>query len=392
MTRVAIVGGGPAGSSFALRLLEAGVSPGDITIFDRANFPRPKLCGGALTARGGEELAALGVEPCATTRTLEFRSALGRFRVRERGPQWLFDRAELDNRLLRRCQDEGIRVREGCAIQRIEGGPPWRLVWNGGSESADWLVGADGARGVVGRALGLGDTRVGRLVEAYYEGGPLRRDVLYFDFDPILDGIPGYAWIFPTPDSDRWKIGVMDGRGMAPGRDLRVWTDAFAERNGFRRVDAKIAGWPERYFSPSTVAHRKGVLLTGEAWGIDPLLGEGIAPALEMSRYAAPRLKRALKSQVIPNYEADFLRDPAGRNLRFQYRLANLLYGPSHRRWMRVFFGHRHMKALAARGTEAYGRLEHHTWKLAGSYLLQTLRDGLPSNAPILRSEGRFSA
>lgn len=47
--KVAILGGGPAGSALALNLVRLGVDPGDLVILDKARFPRPKLCGGALT-------------------------------------------------------------------------------------------------------------------------------------------------------------------------------------------------------------------------------------------------------------------------------------------------------------------------------------------------------
>ena len=43
---VLIVGGGPAGSSCAWKLRQAGL---DVTVMDRAMFPRNKVCGGWIT-------------------------------------------------------------------------------------------------------------------------------------------------------------------------------------------------------------------------------------------------------------------------------------------------------------------------------------------------------
>ncbi len=392
--KVGIVGGGPAGSATALNLLREGVDPSDISIFDRARFPRPKLCGGALTWRGTEALnELLGKQPelGSDTRSLEFRCSLGAFPVQERGGQWLYDRAHLDNLLLQRCIDAGVEVRQETRVKGVDDNA---IVTAQGSHAYDWIVGADGARGVVARSLGWKGGIVGRLVEAVYrtDGSRHERDRLYFDFDPIIDGIPGYAWIFPYPkpgESDLWKIGIMDGRGVTAGSELREWTDRYAERNGFYRVDAKIAGWPEHYYEPSTRAHRPGLVLVGEAWGIDPLLGEGIAPVLYMARYAATRLKAALDAgtSTIPRYEKGFRQTDEGRNLNFQRHLANLLYGKGAHRWLRVLFGHEYMKELAASGEEAYGRLQQHTWKLVRSYAAQALRRGFPSNAPIQHEE-----
>lgn len=408
MTKIAIVGGGPGGSSFALFALRAGVAPEDLVILDKATFPRPKLCGGALTYRGTEALGELLGRPTdgGESLGLEFRSILGKFPVFERGVQWVYDRSHLDHALLRACMDAGVEVRQGTSVRDVEPVPSGWRVRHGRdvAEIFDWVVGADGARGVVGRSVGLRHGVVGRLVEAVFETDSDELDprVLYFDFDPIADGIPGYAWLFqyPKPGSayakntlpsapasaGPWKLGIMDGRGVTPGSVLREWTERFAARHGFRLVDTKLQGWPEHYYSPHTEAHRPGLVLTGEAWGIDPLLGEGIAPSIEISRYAARRVKEALDAGTtrIAHYERDFVRTTEeGENLKFQWRLAELLYGSQGRRWMRVLFDHAYMQQVAAAGTERYGRLAGLQWKLGARYALQVLRRGLPSNAPL---------
>ena len=396
MPRIAVVGGGPAGTSFVLHALRAGVDPDDLVLIDRARFPRPKLCGGALTWRGTElvreivpELAPREGARMETTH-LRFSSTHGDFEVREGGRQWLYDRAHLDDQLLSAVQAAGVTIRQGTAVKGVEPGAESVRLRTREAESFDWVVGADGARGVVARSVELPRGIVGRLVEAVYEpvgGTEPDPGELLFDFDPIVDGIPGYAWVFPYPKPEQtgepdtgtrsglYKLGIMDGRGVTTGQRLREWTEAFAERQGFRRVDPKLAGWPEHYWSHRTRAHLPGVILTGEAWGIDPLLGEGIAPAIELSRYAAGRLKEALDrgERTIREYEKGFRRTEPGKNLRFQQRLADLLYGKRPERWLKVLFTHRKMLELAAAGTEAYGRLEKHTWPLARGYAWQVL-------------------
>jgi flavin-dependent dehydrogenase len=392
----AIVGAGPAGTATALNLLRLGVSADDIVILDKATFPRPKLCGGGITHRGTALLQGLVPEyftsdvPPGGIRTLglDFSSRAGRFPVQEAGPQWLYDRADLDHALLRAVTEKGVRVLQGTALTKLDSSTKdWTLHLRGEGDTelkSRWVIGADGAHGAVSRYAGIPRGRLGRLVEAYYEATPravTTPDRLLFDFDPVFDGIPGYAWIFPYPNSGHYKIGVMDGRGVISGEKLRTWTDAFAARHGYRRVDAKIAGWPEHFYAPSNQAHIEGLVLVGEAWGIDPLLGEGIAPSLEMAEYAAQRLVDA-SSRTIRGYERDFRRTEPGRNLLFQHYLANLLYGPSPTRWMRVLFSHAYMRQLAGRGTESYGKLARHLPSLVGSYALQCLKEGLPSARP----------
>lgn len=392
--RVAIVGAGPGGSSFAITLVKSGIDPRDIVILDKATFPRPKLCGGGITHRGTsllEELLEEKPSESGETVGLEFRSRLGRFDVRERGRQWVIDRGVLDAKLLDKARALGVEVREGVRITAVRPAPSGHSIeWNGGRETFPWVVGADGATSFVRREAGLPGGRVGRLLEAVFE--PVSADVdpsvLYFDFDPVLDGIPGYAWIFPYPKPGSrglYKLGIMDGRGVASGEQLRDWTLDFAERHGFRLLDGKLQGWPEHYYAFSAKSQRPGLLLTGEAFGIDPLLGEGITPAIEISRYAATRLARALRngSESIPFYELGYLLSAEGRNLLYQGMLADRLYGAHPYRWMRVLFQNRSIADLAGSGNVMYGRMTGRTASLGWAFFAEMLRAGYPSNEPV---------
>ena len=59
---VAIVGGGPAGTSTALHLARVeGIAPARIAIFDKATHPREKPCAGAVSGWGLDALAEIGV-------------------------------------------------------------------------------------------------------------------------------------------------------------------------------------------------------------------------------------------------------------------------------------------------------------------------------------------
>jgi flavin-dependent dehydrogenase len=402
MPRIAIIGGGPAGSSFALSLVRLGVDPKDLVILDKAVFPRPKLCGGGVTWRGtGLIEDVLGAKPKdgGHTRGLEFGSSLGGFHVREVGPQWVFDRAVLDEQLLRAAASVGVEVREGVSIGDVTKAPTgWRVHTKSGVETFDWVVGADGARGVVRRSASLPGGTVGRLLEAVFEPVDAKVDpsLLYFDFDPILDGIPGYAWIFPYPKpgaSNLYKLGIMDGRGVVPGDALRAWTMDYAARHGFRLVDPKLQGWPEHYFSRRAKSHLPGLLLVGEAFGIDPLLGEGITPAIEQARYAARRLRTALDrgTDRVPFYELGYLATAEGRNLYYQGVLADRLYGRHPYRWMRVLFENQTIGEIAGSGNVAYGRITATSGALTLAFAREAIRRGFPSNAPVTRALPRAS-
>src|SRR5262245_11925703 len=61
---VVVVGGGPAGTATAITLAAAGR---DVTIIDKAVFPRDKCCGDGLTTLALRELEDLGFDPTTVT-------------------------------------------------------------------------------------------------------------------------------------------------------------------------------------------------------------------------------------------------------------------------------------------------------------------------------------
>lgn len=384
MSKIAIIGAGPSGTSLCLALLKLGVDPGDILILDRAKFPRPKLCGGAITLRGTDAIKELlgSIPGGGTTGRQQFQFGLYQLEVREPGPQWLYDRAYLDNVLLDACKERGVEVREQFHVRSLDPMPDGWKISNGQSvEKFSWVAGCDGAASVVRRVTGLPGGRIGRLMEGVFESvdNDLRADQLYFSFDPIDEGIPGYGWIFPYPlegTTGLWKIGIMDARGVVPGSKLRSWTHHYAERNGFRPADSGLAGWPEHYFHRRNRSSLEGLVLVGEAHGIDPLLGEGIAPAIHHAMYSAGRIRRALDrgERRIRRFESDFLRSREGLNLFILQLMADRFYGADSQRWLKILFKSRALRQLGASGNVAYGRFLEHIPGLGGKLIAQLFR------------------
>jgi geranylgeranyl reductase family protein len=296
---VLIVGGGPAGSSCAWRLREAGV---DVAIMDRAAFPRDKVCAGWITPQVIEDLR-LNVDEYRHGRTFQ---PIDGFRVgmigcdREaviaygRAVSYGIRRCEFDDYLVRRS---GARLIDGAPVASIERrGDRW--IANG-VVSARMLVGAGGHFCPVARRLNpaLDGPRVvaAQEVEIPIDGTDLsgwsaRPTVpeLYFCGD-----LNGYGWCF------RKGRYVNVGLGRF-GRALPKATAAFVAYLHRRRKVPLDVSWPWRghaYLVSDPPRRRTlddGVLLVGDAAGLAyPQSGEGIRPAIESGLLAASAIVAA---------------------------------------------------------------------------------------------------
>src|SRR3954447_12463093 len=116
---VAIVGGGPAGSTAAYPLARAGAN---VLLVDRATFPRDKPCGGGVTGRAAR-LLPFSIEPVVedVIDRLECRLHYGpRFERAARAPlAYMTQRKRLDHFLLQQAADAGADVREGVKVTDI---------------------------------------------------------------------------------------------------------------------------------------------------------------------------------------------------------------------------------------------------------------------------------
>lgn len=312
MTDVLVVGAGPAGTSAAITLARLGRN---VTVVDRARFPRDKCCGDGLTAAALLRVEHLGLDPSrvASWQPVEevvvVVGSTGRridlpVRSRRGG---LFAasarRSDLDAALVERARESGVEVIEGRAVTGVTGSSAAVSVDldDGSCVSAPYVIAADGMWSPVRRMLGLtppgylGDWQAGRQ---YLEGtGPEARK-LWVWFEP--DMIPGYAWSFPLPGgavnfgygvlkgtrpplkgqridwAERPHIAEVLGPGTRPGGPWRAWP--IPARIG----EAALAGFGGR------------VLFAGDAaGGCDPMTGEGIAQALETGEAAARAIAQA---------------------------------------------------------------------------------------------------
>ena len=198
MYDVIVVGGGPAGSSAAYALCQAGRR---VLILEKETLPRYKTCGGGLSTRMLKKYFPYSFEPVIETRCRTMSYALGRQVVQipvPEGQLGLVMRDRFDDYLL---SQSGAEVRQGVEVRKVRELADRVEVEAAGGEilEARYLIGADGANSKVARSLGL--RRGKRLVAAIevevplppngnnrIPAGPL------FIFGEI--GL-GYLWIFP---------------------------------------------------------------------------------------------------------------------------------------------------------------------------------------------------
>jgi menaquinone-9 beta-reductase len=299
-----VVGAGPAGSIAALVLARGGAR---VALADKAAFPRDKACGDLIGPRGVQVLADLGLtvpdaghgSDLLAVGPSGHRSRLPAFPGRSYpGHGIVVPRVAFDNALREAALAAGavgIRAR----ISAVEKGPDdtVRAVLADGQRLAgNVIIGADGALSTVARLTGMLDSAAalwGFAVRAYVPGEvPLPLLVLLESAPWRI--YPGYGWLFPGADGQA-NVGIGIGMGgtrhSAPLReDLDRFTTLLRSR-GDLRPDAEpgsvIGGWL-RMGGTGTPAAAGNVLLVGDAAGlINPLQGEGIAPAMISARLAA---------------------------------------------------------------------------------------------------------
>ncbi|MGB8168212.1 MAG: NAD(P)/FAD-dependent oxidoreductase [Chthoniobacteraceae bacterium] len=158
--QVAIVGAGPAGSTCAALCAAAGLRT---LLFERATFPREKVCGDCLNPACWPVLDRLGVSARLAALTharitaVEFIGTDGNvltypLPAGARG-EIAIKRSALDRALLARAMELGATVKQGAAVTALE--PGWRIQVGDEQFTAETLVAADGRNSTVARLLGL---------------------------------------------------------------------------------------------------------------------------------------------------------------------------------------------------------------------------------------------
>jgi geranylgeranyl reductase family protein len=285
---VLVVGAGPAGSAAAIHLVRAGAA---VLLTDKARFPRDKPCGGGLTGRALKQLPC-DVEPVVervVDRMVMRVGYRGKLARASREPLIaMTQRRRLDLHLAEQAAAVGADFRDGVSVADLELEDDGVSARVGEScVRAAFLVGADGANGVVARAAGLGDGIVrGVALEGNVPWSTLDQPEYESAAWVELGVVPGgYGWVFPK--GDHANLGV--GGWMDEGPRLRDHLERLARSHGVDPgavTDVRGHRLPMRHLGAHAACGR--VLLVGDAAGlVDPLSGDGMYEAFVSARLAA---------------------------------------------------------------------------------------------------------
>jgi geranylgeranyl reductase family protein len=296
---VIVVGAGPAGSTAARECATRGLS---VLLLDKAEFPRDKPCGGAVSVRAANLLPfdlAPVTERVITGLQLTIRQSKAFTHHTSKELVYLTQRSRLDAFLLDRALEAGVLLRESATVKEIARRPT-HVVVRTGSEVVEGtaLVAADGANGQTARKAGI-ETRLKHWIAL--EGNITPPNGVPDEWGQVLGldlgGMEGgYGWIFPK--ADHLNIGL--GGWKYIGSTLRERLDGLVRYYGYAPSDV----WGLRgHHLPmrqrgSTLADGN-VLLVGDAAGlIDPISSEGIFSAIWSGRAAAAHLTAYAAGEV----------------------------------------------------------------------------------------------
>lgn len=284
---VAIIGGGPAGSSLGNLLQKASIS---CCIIDKEKFPRDKLCGGLITrktminiSRNFEELDLDAIGGVLTNEVSLYYNNECISEVNANIEFLLVDRINLDNELVNQYKKAGGVLFDNTKILEIAYNDNCILLQDGRKIYYRVLVGADGVYSKVRKYVDVDYKPDGFCIEVSVD----KKDLDYIGsrmqiyFGVVEDG---YGWVFHKKDKCVIGFGVMIKNNSVNYSELFA---KFCKQIGLDVNKCKIKSMHIPYGRYVNVPIKDNVLLIGDAAGlVDPISGEGLYYATQSAEMA----------------------------------------------------------------------------------------------------------
>ena len=292
---VAIVGGGPAGSSCAAFCARAGLRT---LVLEREKFPREKVCGDCLNPSCWPVVERLGLAQRvldlehSKLDSVEFIAIDGHNVVVDLPTrddcELSVKRSLFDDLLLKRARELGAHVREGTTVTALAHDENWTIETASGEDfSARILVGADGRNSTVARLRNL-LPRPARERVALQAHIPLPRN---FGRRVVLQFLPeGYSGQAPVNEAELNLCLV----GTPPTISrLRRW----AERPFEITFDQPWRTITPLTRSPVPCAHENLLFIGDAARVVEPFTGEGIYYAMRSGELAVTAISKIIRGE-----------------------------------------------------------------------------------------------
>lgn len=302
---IAIIGGGPAGSSAATLLAESGHR---VLLFDE-KLAWEKPCGGGITDKAlvrYEYLRDAGVQRNWVDRC-ELISPAGRRATFDLGrPVAIFSRHVLNGFLLERAQRAGAEVINE-RVTAIEGQTgEWRLRTQHEKTAADFIVLATGARNPFRAQFSQAFAPEDLMATAgYYISGSTGCMQIQF-----RSGLHGYVWIFPRPD--HFSAGICGRIGHKSTAELRRVLEQSLSEAG---LDFRGGTFYSHLLPSLRFNTLRNAPVCGEGWAAigdaagftDPITGEGLYYALRSGELLAEAILAGKPTSYRELLRRDFL-------------------------------------------------------------------------------------